>query len=357
MFEAIVPVWAGGFGILLNFFLLFLSLAALWVSSDYAVNYSVVIADRLRVNKLFVGFALMAVSTGIPELFVAIASIFNNSTAVATGTIIGSNIGDVSLVLGLPLLLFSSPAIKKRERMEMLVILLLTFTVMALIFSLGVLEKIEGFFLIVTYVLSIWWLFRRRSVSEIKGEVKEAKDPFVQKVVGLKRKQSEDNLRIIRRFRLIYYFFWKRLGIIFLKLAVAFSAVLLSSHFSVIIASQITKQTGATLELLGATIFAIGTSFPELVTSLQAIRKGELSLALGNSLGSVLEQGTLILGFLALFSKDKIDIIPFRKIAPFMLGSYFILGIAILAAKRLSRFVGALLMLIFVSFLYFYVVQ
>ncbi len=127
--------------------------------------------------------------------------------------------------------------------------------------------------------------------------------------------------------------------------------ILIASEFSVNCAIKLTSLLKFSLETVGATILAIGTSLPELTLAITAVKKKEYSLAIGNSLGSVLEQGTLLLGLLAFASDKPINIVPLRMLAPFMFLSFVILGFGILKRKKLTRIHGAIMVFVFVMFL------
>jgi cation:H+ antiporter len=316
------------FLLLAYFAALAVSLLFLWLSGDLSVKYSIETAAKFKLTSLFVGFVLIAVSTGLPELSVVISSLMQQAPAISAGTILGSNVCDISLVLGLAILLGGSIQIEPKEGKDSLMMLLVTTLAMVLVFLLGVLTRIFGLLLILIYVVAIWWLWKSSTKKEISEEEKEQKeivadaDPFFKKKWG-----------------------------ILLKLFLSVVAVLISSEFAVRFAIELTKMLKLSLETVGATIFAVGTSLPEISLGLNAVKKREYSLVLGNSLGSVLEQGTLLLGLLAFASPKSIDIRPLRTLAPFMLISFAIIFWGILIRKKLTRIEGLLMFTLFVVFM------
>jgi len=318
--------------IILYFIALLASLLAVWFSGDLSVKYSIETASKFKLTTLFVGFVLIAISTGLPELSVVISSLIKGVSQVSAGTILGSNVCDISLVLGLAILIGGKIVIKPEESKDSIAMLLISSFAMVLVFLLGSLGKITGLFLIFIYVVSLWGLWRNRTKKEMIEEEKEQKD-----VVG-----NNDP------------FLKTKCGIL-LKLFLSITFVLISSEFAVRFAIKLTSLLKFSLETIGATILAVGTSLPEISLALNAVKKREYSLAIGNSLGSVLEQGTLLLGILAVASDKPINIIPLRSVAPFMFVSFSILGFGILKRKRLTRVEGSMMLFVFCLYLLYHI--
>ncbi len=315
--------------IITMFFLLILSLIMLWFSGDLSVKYSIKTAAAFKLTSLFVGFVLIAIATGLPELSIIIASLFEHVPAISAGTILGSNVCDISLVLGLAILIGGrNIQINKKECKDSLLMLFVASAAMAIVFFLGVLNKITGLILISVYFISIWWLWKNSTKKEIAEEKKDQREAI----------ENHDP------------FFKTKWGVL-LKLFGSIILVLISSEFAVRIALQLTKLLHLSLETVGATIFAIGTSLPEISLGLNAVKKREYSLALGNSLGSVLEQGTLLLGLLAFASPAAIDIRGLRTLVPFMFFSFGLIAFGIIKYKKIGKIAALLMFANFITFL------
>ena len=316
-------------------------LGGLWWSSDKSVEYSLEFSSLCGITTFFVGFVFMAVATGIPELAVVIVDLFEGGQAIAAGTIIGSNLGDVSLVLGVPALIMGTLNVRAEDKRPLILMLLVTLLVMAFVFIVGELTNFYGVILILLYVLIIWWLWKTKATriispqevtEELSGEKITKKKQFFLKVIALS----------------------KFLG--------AIVVVLISSKIAIDCAIGLTRYIAFSLEAVGATIFAIGTSLPELALSLQAVKKKEYSLAFGNSFGSVLEQATLILGFLVIGATRTVDITSLRPIAPLMFLAYGIVAHSVLKKTKvgrqegLGRKEGAVLVCLFIIHMIYYLV-
>lgn len=313
--------------ILLYSFFLLMSLLLLWFSGDLTIRYSVEFANRFHLTNLFIGFALIAVVTGLPELSISIVSIFKEVEGISAGTILGSNVSDISLILGLPVFLYGTIYLKTEENKNSLYMLFISGVAMIFVFVVGVLTKTISVVLILIYFYSIWFLWRRRTRKEVAEEKKH-----------LKGMEAEHN-----------NFFSSKIGI-FVKLFFSIILVVVSSEFAVRFSIKLTELFSFSLETIGATILAVGTSLPELSVSLSAVKKKEYDLAIGNSLGSVLEQGTLLLGFLGLGSYHSIDLTKLRMLAPFMFASFAIIGFGMLKRKKINKIEGGLLLMVFILF-------
>lgn len=291
-------------------------LVGLWWSSDKSVEYSLQLSDLFGITTFFIGFVLVAVATGLPELAIAITSLWNNVPGVAAGTILGSNLGDVSLVLGLPAVILGTLNVRTEDKLPLMLMLMVTALVMAFVFIVGVLTPLYGVVLMFLYGASIWWLWKTKVIRVVPQE------EVVEEL------SSEEK---IHRKPWSY-----KLFVVFKLLAVLF-LVLVTSKIAIDSAVALTKHFPLSLEALGATIFAVGTSLPELAFSFQSVRKKEYSLAFGNSFGSILEQATLILGVLVLGSKNPVDIKSLRPIAPIMFLSYAIVAHTLLKKTKVGR--------------------
>lgn len=330
--------------LLLSFGALFVSLIFLWWAGSLSVTYSVRMADLFNLNRLFIGFVLISVSTGLPELSIALSSTLRGVEDVSAGDILGSNVCDISLVLGLAIMIYGALKISKKEAKDSLILLLITAVSMAAIFILGALNWIEGIAFIFIYFAAIGWLWFSSKKTEILEEEKTQEriqgEKFSLNVKSGKGQRQEAG-RVARKDKFV----------ILAKLSGAIFLVLGASELAVHFAINITNSFALSLKTIGATIFAIGTSLPEISLSLNAMKKKEYSLALGNSLGSVLEQGTLLIGILALISGKPVDTASLRSLVPFMFFPFFLIGFSIVKRKKIGRIEASLMLTSFIVFL------
>lgn len=326
--------------LILSFAGVIVGLVGLWWASDKAVSFSVQLSKLIGITTFFIGFVLLAIATGLPEFAIAVASLWHNVPGVAVGAILGSNLVDISLVLGLPAVIFGTLNVRTEEKLPLMLMLVVTSLVMASVFIIGILTPLYGGILIALYFVTIWWLWKTKAVRVVPQE--EAVERL-----------SADG-KLTKRAAL------KVKMIVVIKLLFSILLVVLFSKLSVDSAISITRHFALNLYVIGATIFAIGTSLPELALSFHAVRKKEYALAFGNAFGSVLEQATLILGFLAIGTKKPLDITVLRPIAPLMFIAYAVVAHSLLKKTKigrqegLGRGEGILLLVLFVAHLAYY---
>ena len=320
-----ISIWVYVIGLLVGLFLL-------WFSGDKSVKYSIDVSNAFHVTKLFIGFVLIAVATGIPELSVAITSLLHGVPLLSAGDIIGSNFCDISMVLGLTALLGGTLYVRKEEQPNIILMFFVTSIVMVFVFFVGTLTWIHGAGFVLLYFICLWWLWRTRS-ELVVSELRIAKKLY-------KEEQP----------RSFWYGKWGTL----VKLGLSLLFVLGASQVSVYCAVELARYFSMSLSIIGATAFAVGTSLPELSLGFAAVRRKEYALAFGNVFGSVLEQGTLILGLLAIGSGKPLQLASLRSIAPFMLVAYAVVGNSMIHRKKINRIEGAFLTLVFFAYLIYH---
>jgi cation:H+ antiporter len=281
--------------LLLNILILIVSLLILNESSDLTIKNSVRVADITGIGKTTVGFILIAFSTSLPELFVSIfAAIGQESIGVAIGNVLGSNIVNICLILGICFLLavikcpnYTSfyPNMAKEEIGSLYFGIFAASVVPLILLYLGYASRFIGVVLLAIFIFYVYQLSKIRKAKE-EGSLGE------------------------ERRRLGLYVFLTLLGV---------AGVIISSNFIVSSAKFIADMVGIPPVVIGSTIVAFGTSLPELATSIGATRKGHLDLALGNIVGSCFINITCILGVSLVASNFVVNIAAFSKLAMFSL--------------------------------------
>jgi cation:H+ antiporter len=298
---------------------LLLGLAVLCWSGDRAVLYTQRLARLLGLNTFFLGFVLLAVATGLPELAVVISSLIEGAPYLSVGDLIGSNFTDVALVLGLSIVIAGSLSVRKDEFKNIVAMWLFACGIMGGIFVVGQIGKIHGFLLLGIYGISLWYLWRN----------------------------SNNNLRAHQAHQRGK----NSLHRIVIKLIGSLTLLLVASQICVRAAITIVQATALTYEVFGTTILAVGTSLPEIILNVSAARRRDVGLAIGNSLGSVVEQGALLFGILSIFSPDSLDVSRVVVIAPFIVLSYVAVGYCIVRYRKIPFCAGVFLLTLFVAFI------
>ncbi len=311
-----------------------IGLAVLVWSADKFVDGAVGIAEFCGMSTLLIGMVIVGFGTSAPELTVSAISASQGNPALALGNAYGSNIANIALILGATALI--SPILMQRSviRGDLPILIAVSLLSIALVWD-GSVVRWNGVLLLVVFALvmaySIW--------RELKKARVEASNSVEEESAG---KQTSLGKSI----------FWLVLG---LALLVASSRALVWG------AVEIARTLGVSDLLIGLTIVAIGTSLPELASSIAAARKGENDIALGNIIGSNLFNTLAVVGLAATISPmDEIEKAVTYRDMPLMTAltvALIVLGFRRKGDGRLNRIAGAILLAVYIGYLALLIVQ
>lgn len=275
----------------LAIFLVIFGLTSLWKGADWLVSGASTIAKNLGVPAIVIGLTIVAFGTSLPELLVSLLAAIRGNSAIAFGNVLGSNIANVFLILGLSLLMTNLPIKKNTLKIE--VLLALAAAVMMLIFSPdGVLSTLDGLALMFGFII----FFTYTIFSVYKGKKSQDNDEKTVKKINLEKDLLEKRNFANKSFL--------KSGFLIIS---GLLALAVGGNWTVDGASAIAQAFGLSQALIGLTIVAIGTSLPELVTVIVGTIKGETDLVIGNIIGSNIFNTWWILGLSALINNIKIE--------------------------------------------------
>ena len=252
--------------IAINVVLTAVGLAMLCFGGNWLVNGGVIIAKKLRISNLIIGMTVVAYGTSTPELAATIAAAGDHS-GIILGNIIGSNIANIGLVIGIAAIMV--PLVIRRETMRKEISIMLGVSFLLVVLSLdGELSQYDGILLIGSLVAFTIFTFRDAKKQRIENDENEIKN------------NSKTNV------------YTKAVGLIGLGVTLLDAGAYLTVENSVVLA----KEFGLSEKLIGLTVIAIGTSLPELITSVIAIRKGHTDIGVGNIIGSNIYNILMIMG-------------------------------------------------------------
>lgn len=240
--------------------------------ADFLVEGSSNVAKRFHIPEIIIGLTIISIGTSMPELFVSITSALDGYPDMAIGNVIGSNIVNLLFILGLSSII-KSVAFKRETRLIEIPICLFVSIAFMIICNIGQdVSRLDGIILIALFILFIIYTI----VMAFKGEAfdKEEDNAEEEKEEEKKGSTLKDILFIV-------------LGIVALKVG---------GDLAVDNAVNVAKILGLSEKIISITILAIGTSLPELVTSVSAAIKGKSDIAIGNILGSNIFNMLLIIG-------------------------------------------------------------
>lgn len=313
--------------------LLIFSLILLFFGGELLVRGSVAIAFKMRISTLVVGMTIVSFATSAPELFVSLQAVLDGSSNIAFGNVIGSNIANITLVLGATAVIFRVQISKQTLTLNYPMMLLTSLVFGAVLYFFNGIPVAYGFIFIVMLLLFSWLLILTSRKDNLKAAIED--DAFLDEA-------SHNSI-----FKSIAFLL---AGIFLLKFG---------ADFLVDSTKILAKIFGISDRVVAVTVVAIGTSIPELVTSIIAALKKEDNLAIGNLIGSNIFNILAVLGVTA--SVKKINIVD-SEILSFdyfwMIAITIVVGFFIytFSKSKISIKEGVVLLLIYFSYLYFSVV-
>lgn len=251
----------------MDYFLVVLGIVLLLFGGDWLVKASVDIALRARISLLVVGMTVVSFATSAPELLVSLKAAIDGHVDISFGNVIGSNIANIALILGLTAMVFPMQVSERTIRIDWGIMFLVTLLLFGFLWD-GKLVFWEGLVLFVLLVLY--------NLFQIRGSRKEQKQVEV------------SDAKLLKLWQMVFY------------LAAGVAGLKFGSEFLVEGAVNIATDYGISERVVGLTVVSIGTSLPELAASLMASLKGEQDLSLGNLIGSNIFNILAVLGITGL---------------------------------------------------------
>ena len=323
--------------LVLNVAFLLAGLILLYFGGDFLVSGASGIARRLNIPVIVIGLTVVAFGTSAPELFVSLISAWKGLMPVSVGNVVGSNIINVALVLGLVSLVRPLPVTRKIALIDT-PIMIASALVLALVvinfdgdaaapyWQYGVITTLEGLVMVGLLVAYLYFLYRNASRSGAQS-LEEIPIDEIPVEPGA------------------------AMPLLFLKVIAGVAGLALGGQLLVDGASWIAENIfGASQRFIGVTVVAFGTSLPELVTSLVAIVRGETDISLGNVVGSNIFNSLLVLGATSLLRNIEIGTSDFRVDFLFMVSVGILLFVITAWKRKLPRWGGASFFVIYIVY-------
>jgi len=298
--------------------LLIIGLIILVKGSDYFIEGAAFWAKHFGVSDLIIGLTLVAMGTSLPELGVSAYAAYTGSGLLAVGNVVGSNIANIALILGLVLLfrnLELDEKMYKRDAYFMLAISII-FAVMA--FMDGSISRLEGIILMAIFVAYMALLFSRRQVGMEEGHQQVKSDGLLNESI---------------------------------KLGAGAIGVFIGSRLLVNSAIEIASILGVSEGAIGSTLVAFGTSLPELAVSFTALKKGYTPISIGNIIGSNIFNILWVLGIASIIAPLNANDVLLKINVPIMLAVASLLLIFMRLKPLLDRREGAVFIGIYLLFI------
>lgn len=371
--------------IFLNILFLVLGFVFLIKGADFLVSGASAVAKKLKISGLVIGLTVVAIGTSLPELAVSVSSAIKGETSMVMGNIIGSNMFNMCVCLGIVAML--SPIVIKKSTKCIDFVFLTALTGLLLIFSLdkyldgagtNMISRIESIVLILVlalyFVITVVFAKKEAKInakkeiakrlSQIKSDVQASltkTDKKVEKVekaadansVVAKGAKTEEKAKPaaekkepkdLKIWQIILYIVIGLAGVIF-----GGECVSSTSQF-------LALKMGMSEMLVGLTIVAIGTSLPELVTTIVALKKGEKEMAIGDALGSNIVNIGMVIGLVGVIAQINTSIYIIIDLA-ILLGTTILFVVLSMIKNKLSGIDGAILVFTYTAYLVFEIVR
>lgn len=312
---------------MMSYLFVILGLIGLFFGGEFLIRGALGAARRLGVSPLLAGLVIVGFGTSVPELAVSVDAVIHGQPGIAVGNVVGSNIANILLILGLSALLMPVQVHPQAIRRDGVTMIGATVLCM-LVFLSGTLGRIEGMVLLAGLVAYLAWAYRGEVVNHDAGAgLHEAESQAVQAV--------PDSIAVTS-----------------IAIIGGLSIIIAGSRFLIIGAVDIAQDFGVSETVIGLTLVAVGTSTPELAVSLLAAIRKQADVAIGNILGSNIFNIMAILGVSSLVKPLPVA----ERILSFDQWAMLIAAVALMVfahtRNRLSRLEGGVLLAGYVTYVW-----
>lgn len=281
---------------MLAFFGLIIALFLVIKGAEYAIQYSTKIATNLKIPKYIVGFLIVAIISALPESFIAIDSALQGTPSFGLGTLLGANVADLTIIFAIPIFLCSRCLTVKSKILKHSKLYILMIALPVILGFNGFYSRWEGIILILAGFYFYYLLFWRNRESIIKSDG---------------------------------YFSWKYFSFLLLSMMV----LLVGANFTVKFGVSLAENLNVHPIIIGMFFVGLGTTLPELLFSIKAVKRNHDELAIGDIMGMVITDSTIVIGILALISP-----FAFNPKIIYITGSFMVFAsIVLLYFMRIGR--------------------
>jgi len=298
-----------------NLFILIVSLFLLIKGATMSTKFAVKVAESFKISKYVVGFIIVAVISILPETLISINSAIEGVPSIGLGTLFGSNVADLTLVFALIIFITKKNIKVESKILKNNIIYPFVLLVPIILGMDGYYSRIEGFSLLIIGLIFYYFAFRNND------------EPKVESV-------SKNDRR-------------KYIFLLFLSMSI----LIIGSHFIVTSASSLAINIGVSPIIIGIFILGLGSVIPELLFSIKSVKRDDDSLAIGDLLGTVLADATIVVGILALISPFYFPIKIIYVTGVFMVVASFLLFYFMKSGKTLTRKESFILFVFWILFI------
>ncbi|MDN6280179.1 MAG: calcium/sodium antiporter [Psychroflexus sp.] len=309
----------------MDILLVFLGFTALVVGGEFLVRSSVALSFKLNISKMIIALTVVSFSTSAPELIVSMQAALNGYSDIALGSVVGSNIANIGLVLGVTAIISSISINRDFYFLNWPIMLLFSGLFYYFLYTGHVINSLEGLILLAALFTYLFILIRK-----VRGQK------------SIETEEVSNSLKGVTTFKIVVWFLIGGLGLYF------------GSEWLVDGAVSIAEDFGVSERVISVTMVAIGTSVPELAASLIAAFKGEKAISLGNLIGSNIFNIGSVIGITALIQPIKMQSIEVltHDMLWMIAFALLILVLALLPKRHsIGRYKGFLILIPYIVFI------
>ena len=309
---------------MVSLILLVLGIVLLVKGADFLVSGAISLATTFGVSKMFIGLSLVAFGTSVPELVVSTIASVKGVPGVSISNVVGSNIANIALCLGIASIIGSLTVKSRTVRLEVPFMILVTIVFSAILLRHDPPQVVwnDGVVFLAFFIIYVYYLYKM-AISDMKTE--EFKG------------ESE------------------RLLFAVLKVIGGIIGLWIGGDLTVNSVVKISETFGISKTLISLTLVAVGTSLPEIATSIVAVRKGEPDITMGNVIGSNIMNILVVIGISSLFGKLTVDVGNYWMDTSFMLVFSALLFLFASTGKKIQKWEGIVFITLYIPYIYFVV--
>ncbi len=313
--------------------LLLAGLAVLIVGGEVLVRGAVGLSAAMKISPLVIGMTVVSFGTSAPELLVSLQSALDGNPGIAIGNVVGSNIANLALVLGVTVLIFPIVAEKQTKRIDypMMMLASVLFALFALNLMIDRWEGVVFLAILIGFTVFLIRSSRKSEKSKLEGVLSEGE---------INADEVKDSL-----------------GVSLLLLLGGLVGLYFGSEWFVSGASDLASKFGLSDSVIGVTVVAFGTSAPELVASIMAAVKKQSDISVGNLIGSNIFNVFAVLGVTSVVKPVAVDeaVLSFDML--WMLGVAALMIPILYLGSKIGRWKGAVLLLCYVAYIFWIVLK
>ena len=332
--------------IFLNILFLVVGMVLLIYGADFFVTGASAVAKKLKVPSLIIGLTIVAIGTSLPEFSVSLISAIGGNMDLSAGNIVGSNLMNMLLILGIVALIKPIPIENSSKKFDLPLMMLVTS--LLLLFSADkIINGADSNILSRSECIVFLIIFVFYTIAQIVSAKKSNGEVDYKETSNIESEQQNETQKPKKELK-----GWQiALCLIFGLGAVVFGGECVSST-----AKFLAIKAGMSEALVGLTVVAMGTSLPELATSIVAAKKGDMGLSLGNVIGSNIVNIILILGSVGIFGAIPISNLILMDTLILFVTTAIFLSMCYTKSK-ISRWEGALMLFIYIGYFAFAIVR